>query len=104
MLVNFLPKMGYKPKKRIKKEDVLGLNVNNIEINSCLLNIDKNSGKISVGKSSSILNSNIDTANVVIKIRTESFDETPATFVSGVKSLPDAFCCAEGYGSLQTKK
>ena len=70
------------PKKRIKKEDVVvGAN---LEINSCLLNIDKSSGKISVGKlnnTSSI--SDIDTipsinpgTNVVIKIRTESFDET----------------------------
>lgn len=64
------------PKKRIKKEDVLGLNVNNIEINSCLLNIDKSSGKIIVAKLNNTPNSNIDTTNVVIKIRTESFDET----------------------------
>jgi len=28
--------------------------------------------------------------------------QTPSTDVSGVKSLPGAFCCAEGYGSLQT--
>ena len=50
--------------------------LNNIEINSCLLNIDKSSGKIIVAKLNNTPNSNIDTTNVVIKIRTESFDET----------------------------
>jgi len=84
------------PKKRIKKEDVVGLN---LEINSCLLNIDKSSGKISVGKFGA-------SRSVSGGERLEhGCDRTPSTNVYGVPSLfatltPGAF----GYGSLQSEQ
>ena len=48
------------------------------------------------------MNTNTNTMNNnIIQRAVINVHTTPSTFVSGVQSLPDAFCCAEGTASLQ---